>query len=234
MSASRNRGNNVVRFDPISGLARTAVRRCIGASREALSPGLLIDASLTRAACEWRVVTKSRSHVGTDDVALPARDDRSSDTLVRRIDLLESQLSHKGAFDRDHRLSRLRRQMLSQPSTKWSIRRASEVAGVSEAYFSSFFAAATGLRFSHWLAAWRVIHAARALEEHDLGNIELAEISGFGSSRTLERQFKRFLGVSPGTMRAQFKDVSRIKIGPQTGGRETRFRERACPECGGR
>ena len=81
------------------------------------------------------------------------------------------------------------------------------VAHLEPKYFSRFFHNKVGLTFTEWLAACRVEHAAALLREQDQPVAEVAQRVGFRTSRTLDRWFRRFKGVTP----VQYKRIVRPK-----------------------
>lgn len=78
---------------------------------------------------------------------------------------------------------------------------AARVAGLETTYFSRYFHAKTGLRFREWLARLRTYRAVRLFETREISIEAVAKRVGFGSSRTLERAFQKYLGTTPCTFR---------------------------------
>lgn len=73
----------------------------------------------------------------------------------------------------------------------------SEEFNLSETYFSQFFREQAGVTFSSYLEGVRIKHSCKLLEEGKLTVSEIAIASGYNSSNTFRRAFKRVTGVSP-------------------------------------
>ncbi len=82
------------------------------------------------------------------------------------------------------RLARLRRWTHLHLDHRITRDGAADVAGMSAAHFSRFFARATGECFSSWLARTRILEVERLLTSTNLNIVELADATGFGSPRT--------------------------------------------------
>lgn len=78
----------------------------------------------------------------------------------------------------------------------------SRVAGLERKYFSAYFRLKTGVTFTSWLRRVRVDRAMQLMHQGEISITQLAIVSGFGDVRTLERTFKRFVGIAPSTYRA--------------------------------
>jgi AraC-like DNA-binding protein len=64
-------------------------------------------------------------------------------------------------------------------------------------YFSAYFHERVGVTFLEWLNAMRLARALKLLEEESVKVTELAESSGFLTTRHLQRVFRRYLGSTP-------------------------------------
>lgn len=60
----------------------------------------------------------------------------------------------------------------------------------------------TGLRFSDHLAGWRLLSAVGILEKTDLSVKEVAAALGYSGTASFDRQFKRWIRMSPTQFRA--------------------------------
>lgn len=79
-----------------------------------------------------------------------------------------------------------------------SIASLTSVFNLSETYFSSFFREQTGILFSHYLEEKRVSHARELLQTRSGATIDaIARSSGYATTRTFRRAFKRVTGVTP-------------------------------------
>ena len=80
---------------------------------------------------------------------------------------------------------------------KVSAAAAASAAGLSPCYFSRLFPRLAGARFVDWVAFRRLAEAERLLADSDLGIAEIAEESGFGGIRALDRAFASRRGMNP-------------------------------------
>jgi len=85
---------------------------------------------------------------------------------------------------------------------------AAAVAGLSACYFSRLFPRFAGVRFVDWVAFRRLAEAERLLAGSDLGIAEIAEESGFGSIRALDRAFASRRGMNPREFRQRSAAVA--------------------------
>lgn len=81
---------------------------------------------------------------------------------------------------------------------------------VSETYLSHLFKEHSGENFFNYLENLRQKNARKLLEETGLSVDEIAKRSGYNSSDTFRKAFKRFFGVSP----ASFRNSAREKFMP--------------------
>ncbi len=81
--------------------------------------------------------------------------------------------------------------------------RVARVAGLERSYFSTFFHSKTGVCYRDWLSYKRVVRAARLLSESDRSITSTAFRVGFNDLRTFERAFKKWLGQTPSSYKAQ-------------------------------
>jgi AraC-like DNA-binding protein len=79
-----------------------------------------------------------------------------------------------------------------------SIASLTSVFNLSETYFSSFFREQTGILFSRYLEEKRVAHGRELLQTRSGATIDaIARSSGYATTRTFRRAFKRVTGVTP-------------------------------------
>ncbi|MDD7739549.1 MAG: AraC family transcriptional regulator [Fusicatenibacter sp.] len=83
-----------------------------------------------------------------------------------------------------------------------SLESVSEHFGFSPAYFSRIFTKKTGRNFNVYLSTLRLNHATHLLENTESLIPDIAEESGFSSSRSFIEMFKKVNGVTP----KQFRD----------------------------
>ena len=68
---------------------------------------------------------------------------------------------------------------------------------ISEKYLSQFMKEQTGETFASYLERLRIVKAKQYLEETDLSNEKISELTGFGALNTFYRTFHKHTGVSP-------------------------------------
>jgi AraC-like DNA-binding protein len=89
-----------------------------------------------------------------------------------------------------------------EPGREWTVARLAREAAMSRSAFAARFTLLVGEPVMSYLTRWRLQIAYTALEEeHDVGMGELAARVGYGSEAAFGRAFKRFTGVSPGSVR---------------------------------
>ena len=64
-------------------------------------------------------------------------------------------------------------------------------------YFSSFFHAKTGVRYSEWIRALRVRHAMEMMRSANHSITRICYGVGFRNIRTFERAFKKHTSMTP-------------------------------------
>ena len=101
------------------------------------------------------------------------------------------------AFRYYARLGRVKAYVEKHLDEDLSLPTLARIAGMDIAYFSVFFRAKTGVRFTEWVALLRVRRAIALMkmENHTISN--LAFQVGFTSVRTFERAFKRHTSTTP-------------------------------------
>jgi AraC-like DNA-binding protein len=87
------------------------------------------------------------------------------------------------------------------PARAWSVASLAAEVAMSRSAFAARFTALVGEPAMHYVARWRMHIALTWLREHDAGLGELAGRLGYRSEAAFSRAFKRFIGVSPGTVR---------------------------------
>ncbi|WP_037606310.1 helix-turn-helix domain-containing protein [Streptacidiphilus rugosus] len=88
--------------------------------------------------------------------------------------------------------------------TDHSVAEMARRAHMSERTFARRFLAETGTTPGRWLAAQRVLHARRLLEQSPLTVEEIARSAGFQTAAMLRHHFRRAVGVSPADYRRSF------------------------------
>ena len=117
-----------------------------------------------------------------------------SDTPLQ--DFFETERGNPEAFRYYVRLSRIRTWLTDNYSENASLTAAAEVVGLNAKYFSRFFRAKTGVRFSDWVNAVRVQRATELLRQNNWNVTLVAFEVGYKDLRTFERAFKKYVGVT--------------------------------------
>jgi AraC-like DNA-binding protein len=127
----------------------------------------------------------------------PARRTVSRAESSRAIARLRRDMASRNETMTDHPyLERVRRFVENRLGSKMTLSRVAGVAGLEETYFSAYFHTTVGLTYSQWLSGLRVIAAVDLMQQG--ASMEVAaRKSGFGHLRTLQRSFKRRLGLPP-------------------------------------
>jgi transcriptional regulator GlxA family with amidase domain len=103
-----------------------------------------------------------------------------------------------------HRLRDLVSWMVEHPNSDLSVAALARRVRMSERHFARVFKSGTGKTPSRFAAAVRVERAKTFLEESDWPLARVAERSGFGSVDGLQREVRRFLGITPHQYRERF------------------------------
>ena len=88
-----------------------------------------------------------------------------------------------------------------------SVAELAAIANVSPSHFAHLFHQMMGMAPHEYLIACRVEHAKRLLLTEDIALHEVALHSGFADQSHLTRHFRRLIGVTPGVLRHECKNV---------------------------
>jgi AraC-like DNA-binding protein len=102
---------------------------------------------------------------------------------------------------RDRQVGRALTLIHRDPARPWTLAMLAAEVAMSRSAFAARFAALVGEPPMHYVARWRMHVALTWLKEEDAGLGELAGRLGYQSEAAFSRAFKRFLGVSPGSVR---------------------------------
>jgi AraC-like DNA-binding protein len=89
------------------------------------------------------------------------------------------------------------------PGEAWTVETLADAAGMSRSLFSERFVALLGVSPARYLLQWRMRLAAVWLKNEDLTISQIAAKLGYASDAAFGRAFKRFLGLSPGSLRSK-------------------------------
>ncbi len=95
------------------------------------------------------------------------------------------------------RLRRVREYVEEHLADSISVEDAAGAAALEPSYFSTYFCRRVGVCFAEWLASFRVERAAQLLRSRECSIEHTTGVVGFGSTRTFQRWFKRYTGLTP-------------------------------------
>ncbi|PJI47343.1 MAG: AraC family transcriptional regulator [Pseudomonas sp.] len=101
----------------------------------------------------------------------------------------------------DRQLGRVLSLIHRDPAGDWSLASLADAAAMSRSAFAARFAEKVGMPAMHYVTRWRMHVALSWLQEREIAVAELAERLGYQSEAAFSRAFKRFIGVSPGSVR---------------------------------
>ncbi len=136
--------------------------------------------------------------------------DMSLEQCLNKLLNICSVICQKADIKRDQKKEDLKQQILLYMEQNFNRAElnavmASEELGISEKYLYMLLKEQTGRTFSNYLEDLRMIFAIKCLEETDLSNEKIAQESGFGSTNSFYRIFKKQTGVSPSIYRKNRK-----------------------------
>jgi len=99
------------------------------------------------------------------------------------------------------------------PARAWSLSALASEVAMSRSAFAARFSDLVGEPAMHYVARWRMQIAMGWLKEEDAALGDLASRLGYQSEAAFSRAFKRFMGVSPGSVRRNGSvDLERAKL----------------------
>ena len=136
--------------------------------------------------------------------------DMSLEQCLNKLLNICSAICQKADIKRDQKKEDLKQQLLLYMEQNFNRAElnavmASEELGISEKYLYMLLKEQTGRTFSNYLEDLRITFATKCLEETDLSNEKIAQESGFGSTNSFYRVFKKQTGVSPSIYRKSRK-----------------------------
>ena len=99
-----------------------------------------------------------------------------------------------------------------QPARTWTLQALAREVGMSRSLLAVRFRAATGESPMQRLAKVRLGQAAGYLTTASLSIEAIARRTGYASSASLSKAFKREFGVSPGTYRRLKGDIAELRV----------------------
>jgi AraC-like DNA-binding protein len=86
-----------------------------------------------------------------------------------------------------------------------SLRHAARTCGVNQNHLNYLFRSTTGLTFHQLICRYRVLKSGIRVRDEKSTILEIAIQGGFGSLSSLERNFQKFLGISPAEFRTRIR-----------------------------
>ena len=138
-------------------------------------------------------------------IPLALRQRLDSGTLeVRRLEnavasLQAALVALDAVFSYYPRLQRVKEHVSSHLKDGVALAEAAQIAAYDPTYFCKWFHEHVGITFVEWLTLFRVQRACQLMCKRDCSVAAVADATGFGSTRTFERAFKKLLGITPQT-----------------------------------
>jgi AraC-like DNA-binding protein len=101
---------------------------------------------------------------------------------------------------RDKKIGRALSLIHRKPERAWTLIGLAREVAMSRSAFAERFSDLVGMPVMHYIARCRMHLAHRYLQERAVGIGELASLVGYQSEAAFSRAFKRFIGVSPGSV----------------------------------
>ena len=190
------------------GVGITTVYRWVGLHRTAWMPhdSLRTDGSLAHTADVVSALSERCAHAGfrvspllvnrnagAMPSAQPTIDDATSIHRIAEIDEIAA-----NDFAATEPMIRAKREIDTNYATRLSCQRLAAVANMTRTKFIKEFAAAFGAPPYHYLLGIRVKRAIELLQYSSASLSIVAATTGFGSTASMQRAFRRFAGASPG------------------------------------
>jgi AraC-like DNA-binding protein len=114
---------------------------------------------------------------------------------------------------RDPAIARAIGAMQQAPAENWSVAKLAAVSTMSRSAFVPRFTELVGQTPSHFLTTLRMLRATELLKTTRMPLSCIAVQSGYGSEAAFNRAFKRWCGVTPGSLRERQKDTADVPAG---------------------
>jgi AraC-like DNA-binding protein len=115
------------------------------------------------------------------------------------------------AFEYYPCLGRVRDHVVQHLGQEITLADAASVAGLEYHHFSRVFHERVGLCFRDWVSALRVARAMALLAQRDQSISWVGDAVGFADRRTLQRAFRRWLGMTPREFRRRVRPHSSLR-----------------------
>jgi AraC-like DNA-binding protein len=103
----------------------------------------------------------------------------------------------------DPHVGRALRALHARPDQHWTVKRLAQEAGQSRSGFAMHFGQLMGVGPMAYLGSWRLGVACKMLTETEFSIERIARSTGYASTSSFTRAFKKSIGTSPGQYRSQ-------------------------------
>lgn len=107
---------------------------------------------------------------------------------------------------RDRQIGAALQLLHARPAETWTLTALAHQVGLSRSVLAARFSDMVGMPAMQYLARWRLVLAARRLEEPGVIVARVAQDVGYASEAAFQRAFKKHMGVSPGAWRRRNLD----------------------------
>jgi AraC-like DNA-binding protein len=102
-----------------------------------------------------------------------------------------------------------------EPTRRWTLATPASAVGMSRSAFAARFTQFVGESAMRYVTRSKMHAAMVWLKEDDRSLAELADRLGYESEAAFSRVFKRFIGVSPGSLRRRHRPASHASSQPR-------------------
>nr|WP_314877109.1 AraC family transcriptional regulator [uncultured Pseudomonas sp.] len=110
----------------------------------------------------------------------------------------------------DPAVARVIAAVLKEPHKDWDLQDLVDIAHVCRSALSSRFSASVGMSPRHFVSHVRLARASELLTDTTLSIAAIAERSNYSSEAAFNRAFRKWCGVTPGTMREAANSESKV------------------------
>lgn len=102
---------------------------------------------------------------------------------------------------RDRHVGKALQALHARPAAAWTLETLAQEVGLSRSVLADRFSDLVGMPAMQYLGRWRLVLAARRLEEPGVSLAQAAQDVGYASDAAFRRAFKKHTGMSPGAWR---------------------------------
>ncbi len=156
----------------------------------------------------WTGTSRSFHHAGADDCFGQSDENDSpvTDQLLRILFLkLRDDALHHAATSHGHALLLLRRQISTAPQLPWTIRQMADQLHISPGHLQLLYKQQFGISCMDDVIDFRLRKAKDLLAYTEQSVAEIAEQCGYKNIEHFCRQFRKNIGITPGTFRKNLR-----------------------------